>query len=50
TMSGHIPLTPSGRALARRGKFTNISADPLNPCMMYWPENEPLPEAGQIRP
>ncbi|OBZ74991.1 hypothetical protein A0H81_05414 [Grifola frondosa] len=24
--------------------------DPLAPCVMYWPDNEPLPEQGQIRP
>ncbi|KAI5116889.1 hypothetical protein M0805_004634 [Coniferiporia weirii] len=43
-------LTPSGRALAVGGKVQNISADPLAPCIMFWPDNEPLPEPGQIRP
>ncbi|KAF8885663.1 hypothetical protein BD779DRAFT_1673618 [Infundibulicybe gibba] len=43
-------LTPSGRAFARGGKVRNISQDPMAPCIMYWPENEPLPEQGQIRP
>jgi hypothetical protein len=46
----HPLLTPSGRAFASGGKVQNISSDPLAPCVMYWPENEPLPEQGQIRP
>lgn len=44
------PLTPSGRSFALGGKVQNISTDPLSPCIMYWPDNEPLPEIGQIRP
>ncbi|KAI0632908.1 hypothetical protein C8Q77DRAFT_1218344 [Trametes polyzona] len=44
------PLTPSGRALSVGGRVRNISRDPLSPCVMYWPDNEPLPEPGQIRP
>ena len=28
----------------------NVSPDPLAPCVMYWPDNEPFPEKGQIRP
>ena len=44
------PLTPSGRALAIGGRVRNISRDPLSPCVMYWPDNEPLPEPCQIRP
>ena len=43
-------LTPSGRAFAVGGRVQNISSDPLAPCIMYWPDNEPLPEQGQIRP
>lgn len=43
-------LTPSGRAFAIGGRVQNISRDPLSPCIMYWPENEPFPEQGQIRP
>ncbi|PCH43070.1 hypothetical protein WOLCODRAFT_121468 [Wolfiporia cocos MD-104 SS10] len=43
-------LTPSGRALSVGGRVQNISSDPLAPCIMYWPDNEPLPEQGQIRP
>ncbi|OCH91357.1 hypothetical protein OBBRIDRAFT_834315 [Obba rivulosa] len=43
-------LTPSGRALTIGGRVQNISRDPLVPCIMYWPDNEPLPEQGQIRP
>ncbi|KAI0087648.1 hypothetical protein BDY19DRAFT_892793 [Irpex rosettiformis] len=43
-------LTPSGHALASGGRVRNISLDPMNPCVMYWPDNEPLPERGQIRP
>jgi hypothetical protein len=50
TMSGHPLLTPSGRAFAVGGKVQNISSDPLSPCIMYWPDNEPFPEQGQIRP
>lgn len=48
--SAHPLLTPSGRAFAVGGKVQNISSDPLSPCIMYWPDNEPLPEQGQIRP
>ncbi|KAF8731220.1 hypothetical protein AX14_005034 [Amanita brunnescens Koide BX004] len=43
-------LTPSGRAFAIGGRVRNISNDPLSPCIMYWPDNEALPEQGQIRP
>ncbi|KAH9921099.1 uncharacterized protein B0H18DRAFT_956717 [Fomitopsis serialis] len=32
------------------GVQPNVSNDPLSPCIMYWPDNEPLPEQGQIRP
>ena len=48
--STHPLLTPSGRAFAVGGKVQNISSDPLSPCIMYWPDNEPFPEQGQIRP
>jgi hypothetical protein len=48
--SAHPLLTPSGRAFAIGGKVQNISSDPLSPCIMYWPDNEPIPEQGQIRP
>ncbi|KAH9922348.1 uncharacterized protein BXZ73DRAFT_79739 [Epithele typhae] len=44
------PLTPSGRALSGGGRVQNVSRDPLAPCVMYWPDNEPLPEPCQIRP
>lgn len=27
-----------------------MSSDPLYSCFMFWPDNEPLPEQGQIRP
>ncbi|KIY69265.1 hypothetical protein CYLTODRAFT_420871 [Cylindrobasidium torrendii FP15055 ss-10] len=43
-------LTPSGRAFASGGRVQNTSTDPLNPCIMFWPDNEPFPEIGQIRP
>lgn len=46
----HHLLTPSGRAFSEGGKVQNISTDPLSPCVMYWPDNEPFPEQGQIRP
>ncbi|KAJ7353544.1 hypothetical protein DFH08DRAFT_988022 [Mycena albidolilacea] len=49
-MHAHPLLTPSGRAFAVGGKVQNISSDPLSPCIMYWPDNEPFPEQGQIRP
>jgi hypothetical protein len=49
-VSAHPHLTPSGRAFARGGKVQNISSDPLSPCIIYWPNNEPFPERGQIRP
>lgn len=48
--SSHPLLTPSGRAFAVDGKVQNISSDPLSPCIMYWPDNEPFPDQGQIRP
>ena len=50
TVPQHALLTPSGQALASGGKVQNISSDPLSPCIMFWPDNEPLPEQGQIRP
>lgn len=43
-------LTPSGKAFAIGGRVQNISSDPLSPCIMWWPDNEPFPEQGQIRP
>ena len=46
----HPLLTPSGRAFAVGGRVQNVSRDPRAPCVMYWPDNEALPEQGQIRP
>lgn len=46
----HPLLTPSGRAFAVGGKVQNVSNDPLAPSVLYWPDNEPFPEQGQIRP
>ncbi|KAF8627595.1 hypothetical protein AX17_006167 [Amanita inopinata Kibby_2008] len=46
----HPLLTPSGQAFAIGGRVQNVSSDPLSPCIMYWPDNEPFPEQGQIRP
>lgn len=46
----HPLLTPSGRSFSVGGKVQNISSDPSVPCIMYWPDNEPFPEQGQIRP
>ncbi|KAI5993714.1 hypothetical protein F5J12DRAFT_907322 [Pisolithus orientalis] len=43
-------LTPSGRAFAVGGRVQNVSGDPLIPCVIFWPDNEPFPEQGQIRP
>ncbi|KAI0039523.1 hypothetical protein FA95DRAFT_1550342, partial [Auriscalpium vulgare] len=43
-------LTPSGRAFALGGATRNVSHDPVAPCVVFWPDNEPLPEQGQIRP
>ncbi|KAH8084915.1 hypothetical protein BXZ70DRAFT_957481 [Cristinia sonorae] len=43
-------LTPSGSALSAGGRVRNVSNDPLSPCILYWPDNEPLPEPGQVRP
>ncbi|KAL0056856.1 hypothetical protein AAF712_016530 [Marasmius tenuissimus] len=48
--SAHPLLTPSGRAFAIGGRVQNVSSDPLNPCIMYWPDNEPFPDPGQLRP
>ncbi|KAJ7658656.1 hypothetical protein DFH06DRAFT_990108 [Mycena polygramma] len=49
-MSWAAPLlpTPSGSAFAVRVRVRRISTDP--PCIMPWPENEPFPDQGQIRP
>ncbi|KAG8215276.1 hypothetical protein J3R82DRAFT_8833 [Butyriboletus roseoflavus] len=46
----HPLLTPSGRSFSVGGKVQNVSTDPSAPCIMYWPDNEPFPEQGQIRP
>ncbi|KIK23358.1 hypothetical protein PISMIDRAFT_29500 [Pisolithus microcarpus 441] len=46
----HPLLTPSGRAFAVGGKVQNVSSEPLVPCVIFWPDNEPFPEQGQIRP
>ncbi|CAE6533384.1 unnamed protein product [Rhizoctonia solani] len=43
-------LTPSGRAFSRGGRIQNISPIPAAPLIMFWPDNEPLPQASQIRP
>ncbi|CEL62823.1 hypothetical protein RSOLAG1IB_10507 [Rhizoctonia solani AG-1 IB] len=43
-------LTPSGRAFARGGRIQNVSSIPSAPLVMFWPDNEPLPQACQIRP
>ncbi|KAH9976643.1 hypothetical protein BGW80DRAFT_1443666 [Lactifluus volemus] len=52
SLSHRIPhiLTPSGRAFSVGGRVQDISSDPLSPCILFWPDNEPLPEQGQIRP
>ncbi|EJD43039.1 hypothetical protein AURDEDRAFT_185801 [Auricularia subglabra TFB-10046 SS5] len=50
SQKGQSLLTPSGRAFSVGGKVQNISTDPLAPCIIFWPDNEPLPEQGQIRP
>ena len=43
-------LTPSGRKFAVGGRVQNISRDELNPILMFWPDNEPLPMPNQVRP
>ncbi|KAI0311046.1 hypothetical protein OF83DRAFT_794334 [Amylostereum chailletii] len=43
-------LTPSGSTFAEGGRVQNLSPDPLAPCVLFWPDNEPLPEPGQLRP
>ena len=45
----HI-LTPSGRAFSVGGRVLDVSSDPLSPCIIFWPDNEPFPEQSQIRP
>jgi hypothetical protein len=52
SLSHRIPhiLTPSGRAFSVGGRVQDISSDPLAPCILFWPDNEPRPEQGQIRP
>jgi hypothetical protein len=51
SLSHRIPhiLTPSGRAFSVGGRVQDVSSDPLSSCFMFWPDNEPLPEQGQIR-
>ncbi len=44
----HPLLTPSGRAFAVGGRVQNVSRDPRAPCVMYWPDNEALPEQGRF--
>lgn len=44
----HI-LTPSGRAFSVGGRVQDVSSDPLSPCIIFWPDNEPFPEQSQIR-
>lgn len=48
--NGQSLLTPSGRSFSVGGKVQNVSNDPLAPCIIFWPDNEPFPEQGQIRP
>ncbi|KAG8924995.1 hypothetical protein FRC02_010055 [Tulasnella sp. 418] len=43
-------LTPSGRAVGQGGVVRNISGDDKNAIMMFWPDNEPLPDKSQVRP
>lgn len=52
SLSHRIPhiLTPSGRAFSVGGRVQDVSSDPLSSCFLFWPDNEPLPEQGQIRP
>ncbi|KAJ7873575.1 hypothetical protein B0H13DRAFT_1633397, partial [Mycena leptocephala] len=42
-------LTPSGRALATNWQIRNVGST-LAPCVIPWPDNEPIPERGQIKP
>ena len=52
SLSHRIPhiLTPSGRAFSIGGRVQDVSSDPLSSCFLFWPDNEPLPEQGQLRP
>jgi hypothetical protein len=52
SLSQRIPhiLTPSGRAFSVGGRVQDVSSDPLSSCFLFWPDNEPLPEQGQLRP
>ncbi|KZO97607.1 hypothetical protein CALVIDRAFT_526728 [Calocera viscosa TUFC12733] len=43
-------VTPSGRAFASAGSRKNVSGDDSNPVVIFWPDNEPIPERGQVRP
>ena len=45
----HI-LTPSGHALSIGGRVRNISSSLVSPCLIFWSDNEPLPEECQVRP
>ncbi len=48
SLSHKIPhiLKPSGCAK----RVQDVSSNPLYSCFMFWPDNEPLPEQGQICP
>ncbi|KAI0063288.1 hypothetical protein BV25DRAFT_1915213 [Artomyces pyxidatus] len=48
--AAHPLLTPSGRALAHGGALLDLSTDPTVPCVLWWPDNEPRPHPGQVRP
>ncbi|KZT53177.1 hypothetical protein CALCODRAFT_511593 [Calocera cornea HHB12733] len=43
-------VTPSGRAFASAGSRKNVSGDDGNPVVLFWPDNEPIPDPGQVRP
>ncbi|EJD34212.1 hypothetical protein AURDEDRAFT_76383, partial [Auricularia subglabra TFB-10046 SS5] len=46
----NLAYTPSGNALRGTVFVRNISNDPLAPCYIFWPDNEPVPLKSQIRP
>ncbi|KAH7100424.1 hypothetical protein BKA62DRAFT_800498 [Auriculariales sp. MPI-PUGE-AT-0066] len=47
---GQTLLTPAGKTFSVGGKVQNVSMDPLMPCIVFWPDNEPFPRPTQIRP
>ncbi|KAF9513497.1 hypothetical protein BS47DRAFT_959431 [Hydnum rufescens UP504] len=48
--SSQCILTPDGKALASGWTSVNVSHNPTNPVVIFWPSNAPFPQPGQVRP